>query len=112
MATWSALAAARDEPKTPDADAPEHAAAAARTYTPYRRVPSYFGKVGLSGQQKEDIYVIRGRYRAEIAELERRVEELSRQEMEACRSVLTDAQRKLLDQISRVSKSPAGGSGG
>ena len=98
LAAGSVLAAAQDKPKPDDAMPP----AVAKTAAPYRRVPSNFGKVGLSNQQREDIYVIRGRYRTEIAELEQRINALSKQEMEECRSVLTDAQLKLLDQISNL----------
>ncbi|MEW4570943.1 hypothetical protein AB1L88_24000 [Tautonia sp. JC769] len=85
---------------------------APKTYPPYRRVPSNFGKVGLSNQQKQDIYIIRGRYQSEIAELKARIEELSRKEMDECVSVLTEAQRKLLDQIRAASRPALLGSGG
>lgn len=75
-----------------------------KTYLPYRRVPSNFGKVGLSNQQREDIYIIRGRYQSEIAELKARIDELSRKEMGECESVLTEAQRRLLDQLRAASR--------
>jgi hypothetical protein len=79
---------------------------APKTVTPYRRVPSYFGRVGLSNQQREDIYVIRGRYQAEIAELRARIEALTRQEMDECESVLTEAQRRLLQQFRTAARPP------
>lgn len=88
-------AAAEAAPASDDAAAP----ATPRTYPPFRRLPTYFGMVGVSDQQKMDIYSVRGRYRAEIYELERRIEELKRKEITECESILTQAQRKLLDQL-------------
>ncbi|WP_152053689.1 hypothetical protein [Tautonia marina] len=103
-ATPAAPAAADAGDDQPTAEAP-------KTYPPYRRVPSNFGKVGLSNQQREDIYIIRGRYQSEIAELKARIEMLSQKEMDECVSVLTEAQRKLLDQIRAASRPALLGSG-
>lgn len=109
-----------DEPKPAAPVAPPAAQSVAdeqptsvapKTYPPYRRVPSNFGKVGLSNQQREDIYIIRGRYQTEIAELKARIDELSRKEMDECETVLTEAQRKLLDQFRAVSRPALLGSG-
>lgn len=104
-----------DDPKPPTPvpvviDAPADSEPA-RTFPPYRRVPSQFGKVGLSNQQKEDIYIIRSRYQSEITELKARIESLARQEMTECEAILTEAQRKLLDQIRAASRPPQLGSG-
>ena len=77
------------------------------TAPPYRRVPDNFGKIGLSTQQREDIYAIRGQYRAELAELQQRIEELENNEMSECEAVLTDSQRTLLQQLRKVSRSTA-----
>ena len=74
------------------------------TAPPYRRVPNNFGKIGLSTQQREDIYAIRGQYRAELAELQQRIEELEDNEMAECESVLTDSQQTLLQQLRKVSR--------
>jgi hypothetical protein len=112
--------AQEDEPRSPAPVAPTDPVAvddqptpeAPKTYPPYRRVPSNFGKVGLSNQQREDIYIIRGRYQTEIAELKARIEELSRKEMDECLTVLTEAQRKLLDQLRAASRPALLGSGG
>jgi len=74
------------------------------TAPPYRRVPRYFGRIGLTPRQKEQIYVIRGGYRARIAELERTIERLRQEEMEHCESVLTETQRELLQQMRAASQ--------
>lgn len=82
-----------------------------RTFPPYRRVPIQFGKIGLSNQQKEDIYIVRGRYQSEITELKARIDALALQELTECEAVLTEAQRRLLDQIRAASRPPQLGSG-
>ena len=61
-----------------------------------RRVPPYFGQVGLSPQQKEAIYAIRGKYAGRMAELKRQMEQLQQQELAECESVLTPSQRAQL----------------
>ena len=103
--SWSLTTTADDGPTVGSPAAPGDAAPATPpiTYPPYRRVPNNYGKIGLSAQQREDIYVIRGRYRAEVAELERRIEALSDDEMEECSAVLTDSQRSLLEQLRKAS---------
>ncbi|RUL81239.1 SNARE domain-containing protein [Tautonia sociabilis] len=93
-------AGAQDDSKPPGTvDRPAQEGTPSKTYPPYRRLPTYFGLVGVSDQQKQDIYAIRGRYREEIAALEQRIQELKRQELSECEAVLTEAQQKLLNQI-------------
>jgi hypothetical protein len=117
------LARGQDEPKptgpderpaaqetVPAAETPA-VPAGPKTYPPFRRVPSFFGQVGLSDQQRSEIYVLRGRYRAEIYELERQIEELKRKEITECETILTDSQRKLLNQL-RDLKGPRSASDG
>lgn len=71
---------------------------ATRAYNPARRVPPYFGQIGLTPEQRERIYAIRGEYQATIADLKRQIEEAEAREMADCESVLTEAQRSLLYQ--------------
>jgi hypothetical protein len=61
-----------------------------------RRVPPYFGQVGLSPQQREMIYSIRGKYAGRAADLKRQLEQLQQQEMAECESVLNPTQRTQL----------------
>lgn len=65
----------------------------------YRRVPTYFSKIGLTPEQKEKIYAIRGKHQTQVDELKRQLEEVQAQEMVACESVLNDAQKQQLEQF-------------
>lgn len=65
----------------------------------YRRVPPFFGQVGLTPDQRERIYTIRGEYDQKIAELTRQLEALKAGEIADCEGVLTPAQKQLLVQI-------------
>jgi hypothetical protein len=67
-----------------------------RTVDPTRRVPDYFGQLGLSDAQKESIYKVRAKHQPKIAALEKQLEELRGQMVVECEAVLTDAQKKLL----------------
>jgi Spy/CpxP family protein refolding chaperone len=84
-----------------DVSAQEAGAAAAkpRAYNPSRRVPAFFGQVGLTPSQREQIYSIRGKYYEQAAELKRQIEELEAKEDTDCAGVLTDSQRQLLDTL-------------
>jgi hypothetical protein len=68
-------------------------------------VPTYFSKVGLTAEQKERIYSIRGKHQAEMEELKRRLEEGQSKELAECESVLNDAQKKQLEQFRATAKS-------
>jgi Spy/CpxP family protein refolding chaperone len=65
---------------------------------PSRRVPSNFGSLNLSTEQREKIYTIRGKYREQIAALRAQLDQLQAKELGECEAVLTDAQKKLLEQ--------------
>lgn len=70
-----------------------------RVYIPSRRVPMYFGQVGLTSSQREEIYSIRARYYEQISDLKRQIEELEEKEDGDCTGVLNDSQRKLLESL-------------
>jgi hypothetical protein len=70
-----------------------------RVYVPSRRVPMYFGQVGLTTSQREEIYSIRARYYEQISDLKRQIEELEEKEDGECLAVLTDSQRSLLESL-------------
>ena len=63
---------------------------------PRGRVPNGFGKIGISEQQKEEIYTIQGRYKAQVEDLLAQLEELKSQEAEEIHNVLTDDQKLAL----------------
>lgn len=83
---------------------------------PMRRVPTYFGSLGLTAEQKEEIYAIQGRYIPQIQELQAKIESLRERAMADCEDVLTPAQRKILvearktaiDRRKAASKTKAG----
>lgn len=70
-----------------------------RAYNPTRRVPMYFGQIGLTESQREEIYSIRAKYYDQIAELKRQIEELETKQNTDCAGVLTESQRKLLETL-------------
>jgi hypothetical protein len=78
----------------PKADAP----AAKRSYDPSRRVPDFFGQIGLTPEQREAIYKVRAKHQAKIGELEKQMAELQAQSLAECEGVLTDTQKQLLAQ--------------
>jgi hypothetical protein len=69
-----------------------------RAFDPTRRVPDYFGQLGLSAAQKESIYKIRAKHQPKIDALEHQLEELRSEMVKDCESVLTDAQKKMLTE--------------
>jgi Spy/CpxP family protein refolding chaperone len=71
---------------------------AKRAFDPTRRVPDYFGQLGLSEAQRESIYKLRAKHQPKIDELEKQLEDLRGQMVKECESVLTAAQKKLLEE--------------
>jgi hypothetical protein len=85
-----------------------------RAFDPTRRVPDYFGQLGLSDAQKESIYKIRATHQPKIDALEKQLDELRGQMIKECETVLTDAQKKLLEERragAAESRSRRGGAG-
>ena len=64
-----------------------------------RRVPNYFGQIGLAKKQKEKIYEIQEGYFNEISALEEKIDELEQKRYTEVYGVLTDLQKKRLDQL-------------
>jgi Spy/CpxP family protein refolding chaperone len=69
-----------------------------RAFDPARRVPRYFGQLGLTGDQRESIYKLQGKHMPKIEALEKQIEEIRGEMMKECETVLTPAQRQMLDQ--------------
>jgi hypothetical protein len=102
--------AAQDNPaakKTAKADSPPPAASVQGT----RRLPRYFGQVGISQEQRESIYTIQAKHQAQIESLAKQLADARAEMMRDCESALTDAQKQLLDQrrqaASKASKAKA-----
>jgi len=99
LATAALMAAGTliaQETTTPKPSTP--APAARRTVDPARRVPNYFGQIGLTPEQREAIYKIRGKHQAKIDELEQQIDEIQAQMLVECEGVLIDTQKQMLAQ--------------
>ncbi len=66
--------------------------------TKSRRVPRYFGQIGLTPEQRESIYKIQGKHEAKINALEKQIADARAEMLKECESVLTDTQKQLLEQ--------------
>lgn len=62
-------------------------------------IPSYFGQIGLTEQQRASIHEIQARRREKIEALEKQVVEEKAAMLAECDGVLTDVQRKLLENL-------------
>jgi hypothetical protein len=71
---------------------------AKRTADPTRRVPDYFGQLGLSDEQRESIYKIRAKHQPRIDELEKQLDDVRAQMVRDCETVLTETQKKMLTE--------------
>ena len=63
------------------------------------RVPPLFSQVGLTSEQREQIYAVRERYLDKINALRKQIDDLQATEVTECETVLTPAQRKLLNSL-------------
>ena len=72
-----------------------------------RRVPPYFSKAGISAEQKEKIYAVRAKHQITIAALKKQLDDAEAKELTDCESVLTAAQKKLLDEYRAEAKAKA-----
>ena len=70
---------------------------AEKGYDPVRHVPQFFGQVGLSPEQREEIYKIRTQHMKQIEALRQQIETQETTMLTECEAVLTDAQRSLLE---------------
>ena len=77
---------------------------------PSRRVPPYFGQIGLTTEQRANIYAIQGKRLDKIEELEQQIAKERAEMIAQCEAVLTDTQKKLLDNLRRAATEPAAAS--
>jgi Spy/CpxP family protein refolding chaperone len=90
------LPLAAQEPGKTTVDAKTKTKSTKRAYDPARRVPNFFGQLGLSDAQKESIYKIQGKHMPQIDALEKQLEDLRVQMLAECESVLTGPQKQML----------------
>lgn len=62
-------------------------------------LPQYWGKLGLSDEQKQTIYKIQNKYDAEITKLQAKIDELKDARLKDSRAVLTADQKKKLEEL-------------
>ena len=62
-------------------------------------LPQNWGKIGLTDDQKQDIYKIQGKYNTEIDKLEAKIKELKGTRDKEMRAVLNADQKKKLEEI-------------
>jgi Spy/CpxP family protein refolding chaperone len=62
-------------------------------------LPQNWGKIGLTDQQKQDVYKVQNKYRDEIDRLTAKIDELKKQQKIDMEKVLTDEQKKRLREI-------------
>ena len=74
-----------------------------------RRVPDFFGQIGLTPEQREDVYKVRGKHLGRIEELEAEIAKIRDQMQAECEAVLTDTQRQLFDQRRKATARPTAG---
>ncbi len=68
---------------------------------PTRRVPRYFGDLGLSEQQRESIYRVQAKHQPKIDDLEKQLENARALLIKDCEKVLTPAQKTALERRRR-----------
>ena len=69
-----------------------------------RRVPTYFSKVGLTPEQREEIYAVRAKHAEKIEALQKQIDEMKAKEMAECEAVLVESQKKLLAEFRAAGK--------
>lgn len=94
----SKKAAPADDEEGEEEEAAKPKAKGARKAPPdvTHRVPSYFGGLDLTEQQKEAIYKLEAKYQPQIQELQKKTESLRERLMTDCEDVLTAPQKKAL----------------
>jgi hypothetical protein len=79
--------------------APKTAPAATQKQERVRPVPTYFGQIGLTAQQRAGIHEIQSKRRDKIDALEKQIAEEKAAMLADCVGVLTDVQKKLLENL-------------
>lgn len=62
-------------------------------------LPMNWGKIGLTDEQKQQVYTIQGKYGAEMDKLEAKIKELKATRDKEMKAVLTPEQKKRLEEI-------------
>ncbi len=71
-------------------------AATKKAVDPSRRVPPFFGQVGLTAEQKDAIYQVRSKHQARLDALKKEMAEVQAAMLNECEALLSDSQKQLL----------------
>jgi cell division protein ZapA (FtsZ GTPase activity inhibitor) len=74
---------------------------------PAGRLPAYYGKVGVSSEQRKKIYSIQAAYKKQIADLQKQIDELKGKQNTEVAAVLTSDQKNKLDEHLAAAKKAA-----
>ena len=72
------------------------------------RVPDYFGQIGLTPEQKTNIYGMVDKHMVKVEALEKQIEAEKADMLAECETVLDDTQKKLLAKLRAAAINPAG----
>ena len=96
-----ALTSARPQAQEPAAARPVDLVAK-RKHDAARRVPAHFGQIGLTTEQRANIYTIQGKHLEAIEALEKQIAQEKSEMLTQCEASLTETQKKLLDNLRRA----------
>jgi hypothetical protein len=95
----------------PSAKAAKESTGKSRTKTASKegrkRLPRYYGKLGLSDGQREKIYSIQAKHESEIDKLEKQLADAKAKQDSECRKVLNADQKKQLSEAVKAGKAKA-----
>jgi hypothetical protein len=97
------------EPKVTPSETKTKPALSKRAFDPSRRVPVYFGQLGLTDEQRETVYKIQAKHYPKIEALEKQIAEIRSQNLSECEGILTPSQKQLLEQKRENGIRPATG---
>ncbi len=100
MTTFDQIGA--QEPVTPKSAEP----VAKKKHDASRRVPDYFGQIGLTAEQRASIYGILNKRQEKIDALEQQIATEKAEMIVQCEGTLTDIQKKLLENLRHAASEP------
>ena len=68
------------------------------------RLPNNYAKLGVSTDQRKEIYTIQARLRLQIAALEKQIVQLKLEESRQVQAVLNDEQRQMLEKLEAAAR--------
>lgn len=91
----------QESPSTKPASKPGQTAAKTEAVrkAPAGRLPNYFGRLGVSNEQRQRIYAIQADYKNEIDALQKQIDDLVAKRDQEIQAILTDIQREQLKKL-------------